>query len=76
MNNSWSSRQRISHEDQISLAKDLLALSMKLQKPGLSIMGTMMITKDMILDTTQTNFNRELNGLDKVISTNGLRSKD
>ncbi len=49
---SWSSKQRLSLEEQSCLRKDLLAFSMKLQKLDSNITGCMKISNSTILDIT------------------------
>ena len=49
---SWSSKQRLNRKDRLSLAKDLLALSIELQNKRLSTLDIMKTLEDMTLDIT------------------------
>jgi len=73
---SWSSKQHISPEDQTSLVKDLLALSMKLEKQSRNPMDITKILEIMTQDIILNSSVKELSGFAKAIQTNGLRSKD
>ncbi len=55
MNKSWSSKQRLSLEDQNSLARDLLGLLIRLQNNHYNTLDTTRISNSMILDIITTN---------------------
>ncbi len=62
MNNSWSSKQRLNPEDLASLRKDLLALSIRLQKKACNTTGIMTNTTyaDLTLITTIRNMQKSI----------------
>ncbi len=53
LTDSWSSKQRISQEDLVSLQKDLLGLSIRLAKKGYNTPGIM-------TDTTYADMTRNI----------------
>ncbi len=59
MSQSWSSKQRLSLEEQNCLQKDLFSLFMSLQSSDLKALDTMMRSNDTILDTIWKNIEND-----------------